>query len=533
MDNNKNFITAIALTILVIFFYPMMMKKMFPEHFAQNQSQMEEPASVQAPTSPEILKPSVENAVTYDKINSYMLKNNLFTIILNAPGGDISSIELNQIPDPVDDQPTVLMETFDQYPGIFSTKELLQGAKLENVQADYSNISFIYKKNENLKIVKTITAAEDMYKIDLQVTIENIGTEQQSVPYQIVTSVGLPEADGIASRFQNIITYYDDDKKFKKNPKSIKELKTINANVSVGGVVARYFALIVKPLSGSDYFYTLNQDYGNIYGIGKNNVLVGSGESVSQEYVLYAGPNSHEEMAALGLSIEEVRGKGFFAGFSDLLLLMLRWLYMVLRNYGLAVIGLALVINLMLYPLTFKSLKSMKEMQALQPMVENLRNQFKDNPEKLNKEIMELYKKHKVNPAGGCLPMLLQMPVFFSLYGVLMRAIELRGADFLWIKDLAAPDALFTFSSKLPFIGHTFNLLPILMVVLTFLQQKLTSPSQGNDQQKAMMIMMPLFLGFIFYGFPSGLVLYFLTNSVFSFFVQAKLSKQFEQQLAA
>ena len=119
--------------------------------------------------------------------------------------------------------------------------------------------------------------------------------------------------------------------------------------------------------------------------------------------------------------------------------------------------------------------------------------------------------------------MLLQMPVFFALYGVLMRAIELRGASFLWIKDLSSPDAVFTFTNKLPLIGSSLNLLPLLMMAISFMQQKITNPANANDQQKAMAMMMPVLLGVIFYNFPSGLVLYFLTNSLFSFFVQARM----------
>ncbi|MBU1086860.1 MAG: membrane protein insertase YidC, partial [Candidatus Omnitrophica bacterium] len=362
----------------------------------------------------------------------------------------------------------------------------------------------------------------------------NKSDKDQLIPYQLVTSTGIMDAEGIASRFRNILMILNNQKNFKKNPSAIKERKMIEGDVKLGGLVTRYFALITTPLTGVDYFYTYNQQSGNVLGMGLNNLLVPAGQTIRHKYVLYAGINGHDDMAALNLGIEEVRGKGIFTGFSDLLLLLMRWMFIVFKNYGLAVIALAITINLVLYPLTFKSLKSMKEMQALQPIVEKLRDQYKDKPEKLNKEIMEVYKKHKVNPAGGCLPMLLQMPVFFSLYGVLMRAIELRGANFLWIKDLAAPDSFITFSHKLPLIGTSLNLLPLIMVVLSFLQQKMTNPGQGgNDQQKAMAMMMPIFLGFIFYNFPAGLVLYFLTNSIFSFVVQTKISQKFDKTASA
>jgi YidC/Oxa1 family membrane protein insertase len=170
-----------------------------------------------------------------------------------------------------------------------------------------------------------------------------------------------------------------------------------------------------------------------------------------------------------------------------------------------------------LYPLSFKSLKSMRKLQELQPQIEHMRAQHKDNPQKLNKEIMDLYRRYKVNPMGGCLPMFLQMPIFIALYQTLMRAVELKGASFLWIKDLSLPDAAFSLPTKLPFIGSAINILPILMIGAMIIQQKMsqvkTSGAQ-TDQQKMMSTVMPVVFGFIFYSLPSGLVLYWLTNTL-------------------
>jgi YidC/Oxa1 family membrane protein insertase len=173
-------------------------------------------------------------------------------------------------------------------------------------------------------------------------------------------------------------------------------------------------------------------------------------------------------------------------------------------------------------------MRSMKEMQALQPRIEALRKVYKDNPQKLNKEMMALYKEHKVNPFGGCLPLLLQMPVFFALYQVMMRSIALKGESFLWIKDLAEPDRLFILPFSLPVFGNEVNILPLLMTGLMFLQQKFSFvPSSGSsaDQQKIMMIVMPLMFGLIFYHMPSGLVLYWFFNSLLMSLYQFKMSR--------
>ena len=180
--------------------------------------------------------------------------------------------------------------------------------------------------------------------------------------------------------------------------------------------------------------------------------------------------------------------------------------------------------SFMLFPLTLKSLKSMKKLQELQPHIEKIRSDHKDNPHKLNKEVMELYRRYNVNPMGGCFPMLLQMPVFISLYQTLMRSVELKGATFLWIKDLSMPDAAFTLPFTLPFLGSAINLLPILMIGAMIVQQK-SSQARSNagqtDQQKMMAAVMPIVFGFIFYSLPSGLVLYWLTNTVLTTTLQS------------
>jgi YidC/Oxa1 family membrane protein insertase len=531
MDKDKNFIIAIILTIMVIFFYPMLIKKIMPNQFPDNEPVAQAP--IQTQTSSEIIPAVNFNSITYEHTKSYVLQTNKYSLVINSPGADIKSIDLNELTDPATQKPTKLVDTFDKTEGIFNTQELLRNAQLQDVSAKLDEIVFTYKNNDGLIIEKQIIADPDLYKISLNINITNNSDKEQVIPYQVVASTGFAPASGISSRFRDIITIFNNQKTFKKNPSSIKEKKIEQGDIKFSGFVTRYFSLILCPLTKADYFYTYNLGPDNVVGIGVNNLIIPGNQTIRHKYVLYAGTNGHEEMAALNLGIEETRGKGIFSGFSDLLLLLMRWMYLIFKNYGLAVIALALTINLVLYPLTFKSLKSMKEMQTLQPLVEKLRNELKDKPEKLNKEIMELYKKHKVNPAGGCLPMLLQMPVFFSLYGVLMRAVELRGAHFLWIRDLAAPDALMTFTNKLPFIGNSFNVLPLIMVVLSFLQQKLTNPAQGaSEQQKTMALMMPIFLGFIFYSFPSGLVLYFLTNSIFSFIVQMNLSKKFDNAVA-
>jgi YidC/Oxa1 family membrane protein insertase len=173
----------------------------------------------------------------------------------------------------------------------------------------------------------------------------------------------------------------------------------------------------------------------------------------------------------------------------------------------------------------------MRKMQSLQPEMTILREKHKNNPQKINQEMLELYKKHKINPFGGCVFFILQMPIFIGLYQVLWRSVIFKGEKFLWIKDLSEPDRLATFPVTLPIIGNDFNILPLLMAIIMFVQQKvsaknmaMTDPAQVT-QQKIMMFFMPIFLGAIFYNFASGLTLYFTMFYLLSTVTQYKMSK--------
>ena len=224
-------------------------------------------------------------------------------------------------------------------------------------------------------------------------------------------------------------------------------------------------------------------------------------------FVVYFGPCEYFRIAKLGLQLERAvdLGWSWIQPFSRFLLKVMVWLERVVRNYGLAILALATLVRLLLHPLAMTSIKSMRAMQKIQPEVVRLREKYKNDPQEMNTRVMALYKENKVNPAGGCLPMVLQMPLFFALYSVLWNAIELRQAPFAgWIHDLSAPDLLF--SVPLPMLGpFPIRLLPILMAGSGFLTQKLTPT---DPRQASSMYLMNVVMLWFFYGLPSGLVLY-------------------------
>jgi YidC/Oxa1 family membrane protein insertase len=198
-------------------------------------------------------------------------------------------------------------------------------------------------------------------------------------------------------------------------------------------------------------------------------------------------------------------------------------------NYGVAIIILTLFTKIILWPLGNKSYKSMAEMKKIQPLMAEIKEKYKDDKKKMNTEMMGLYKTYKVNPAGGCLPMVVQIPVFFALYRMLYEAIELRHAPFFgWINDLSAPDRLFRFGvEKIPFMEPPYGIpvLTIIMGATMFLQQKM-QPPMGDATQAKMMMMMPIVFTFIFINFSSGLVLYWLVNNILSIAQQYYVAKK-------
>jgi len=232
---------------------------------------------------------------------------------------------------------------------------------------------------------------------------------------------------------------------------------------------------------------------------------------------LFIGPQEAELLEPYDQDLAKSMDLGmkFIRPLSEVVLWSLEFLNRFIPNYGLIIIIFSVLTKLAFYPLTKTSTESMKKMQELQPKMNALKEKYKNDKDKLNKATMELYKTEKVNPLSGCLPMLVQMPVFFALYQALSHTISLRGQPFvLWINDLSQPDAITQLPFSLPFLGSDLNVLPILMSAAMYFQTKLTPTSSAGGQMAAMNTMMPLIMIFIFYNMPSGLVLYWLINTV-------------------
>jgi YidC/Oxa1 family membrane protein insertase len=246
---------------------------------------------------------------------------------------------------------------------------------------------------------------------------------------------------------------------------------------------------------------------------------------------VFIGPKELDVLEAVNPSLKKTINFGWTSIIALPFLKLLKVFYRIAPNYGLAIILLTIVVRLVTLPMSIKGQRSMMRMQRLQPQVERIREKHKDDQERLNREMVDLYKRNHVNPLGGCLPMAVQLPVFFGLYEALLNAIELRHAPFIgWIKDLSAPDCLpVSWIPMLPFTQcHGIPVLVILMTITAFVQQWM-APKQPDPNQQKMMMYMPVVFSLIFVNMPAGLTLYYFSSNLLGVVQQFILNREFQQ----
>jgi YidC/Oxa1 family membrane protein insertase len=249
---------------------------------------------------------------------------------------------------------------------------------------------------------------------------------------------------------------------------------------------------------------------------------------VDDHYRLYLGPLDYSTVKAMNIGLEKIMDFGWewlTRPVAEYLILpIFNWVNNYLTNFGLIIILFAFLIKMVTYPLSLASTKSMKKMSALQPMMKELQEKYKNDPAKLQSEMGRIYKEAGVNPLGGCLPTFIQMPLLFAMFYVFRSSIQLRHHGFLWVKDLSAPDSIFNFGFALPLYGDHIAIMPILMAVTVYLQQKITPSTQSNDQMKMMLWMFPAMMLLFFNNMPAGLALYYLMFNIFSVAQQAYMN---------
>ena len=509
----KKLLLAVTLSIIVMLLYPLFIAKVNPppaqgDFISQQVENKEVVAAHITEESPKDILATLPVDAESKRVNTSRYEINLSNI-----GGSVQGIRIKD--------------------GKRLDIDLVQDAIYESgilaiegkgALADLSSQPFVLKEDTNsfyveknsLAIDKKISFLKDRYALKASINITNNSSSTQSLSFEITTASNIADKEKWETRYIGADVLYRDGRvKRVASYNSKKYNQLYQSDIEWLALRNKYYSIIAKPEFIPQGIFTKKIGASPVVGFIVDEKIF-PGETKIYDFLFYIGPTELNELQKAGPSFGKALYFGKLTSISLVLLSVLNFFYGLSHNYGVAILLLTCCVSLLLFPLSFKSLKSMRKLQELQPQIEKIRLQHKDNPQKLNKEIMEMYRRYKVNPMGGCLPLFLQMPIFIALYQTLMRSVELKGAAFLWIKDLSMPDAAFQLPFKLPFLGSAINLLPILMIGAMIIQQKLSQAKTGaqTEQQKMMANIMPIMFGFIFYSLPAGLVLYWLTNTL-------------------
>ncbi|MCK5513236.1 MAG: membrane protein insertase YidC, partial [Deltaproteobacteria bacterium] len=394
------------------------------------------------------------------------------------------------------------------------------------LELDSSNhrgeITFSFLSKEGVAFTKKFTFLNDSYYIDYDFTLENNSpkTLEGNSTVRWATAVKSEGEKKTGGFFGGIggdtqqFAYLISDKVNRVELKDIEENKVFSGDIKWAGFEEKYFvsSLISHEVQGSKLKLFRSENSGVDYQLVSPLVKIPPNAQQTFPYSLYLGPKDLNALEKGRGELGRVVSFGFFDPVAKPMLFLLNLFYKFIPNYGLAIIFLSVGIKIIFWPLTHKSQKSMKGMQKLQPKIAELKEKYKNNKEELNRKTMEFYRTNKVNPLGGCLPIVIQIPVFFALYRVLLNSIELRHAPLIsfWINDLASKDPTY--------------ISPLVMGASMFIQQKMT-PTVGDPAQAKIMLIMPVMFTFMFLSFPSGLVLYWLVTNVLSIGQQYYINK--------
>lgn len=368
----------------------------------------------------------------------------------------------------------------------------------------------------DLQVEKTYVFSPEGYHFNLEVKITNSGQRELEIHPEISLSEQSDKKKINSYAFTGVEIWLD-EKLSEMSSSDLEDKPVESGAVGWMGMNIPYFMAAVVPLSGN------SAEKRSVRGALKDGVMIGTlveplltlpaGQSKTLRFMVYYGPRDLRILEKLGHKLDRAVDFGWFDIIAKPMLTVLQFLDKYIGNYGVAIIIVTLLVKLLFWPLTQKSYKSMKEMQKLQPQIAKLREKYKGDKQRMNQEVMQMYKTYKVNPMGGCLPMVVQIPVFLAFYKVLGMSIELRHAPFmLWMNDLSAPDRL-PIGIDIPYVGHGLPVLTLLMGASMFIQQKMT-PTTGDPTQAKMMMLMPVVFTVMFINFPSGLVLYWLVNNL-------------------
>ncbi|MBU1003740.1 MAG: membrane protein insertase YidC [Proteobacteria bacterium] len=531
-DNTKRTLIAIVLSTLVLlgwtyFFSPQ--PKTAPEPTEQAATMQDASAASEMTTAT-----NTEQAPAFIPVGGQdvVVETPLFKAVLNSAGGILTDFELKDYKTSIaPGSPQVnLVSSAAMDKGLLGILWNGQGSwrsgqwaapeqtQVTIVDGEETSVSFSGVFG-GLSIVRTLTFKADSYLIQENVALTNTSATPVSGRLGFtLASQPLTHADDRYNMTR--ISWLDTEGTDDENDREDLGIGvTRRDGVAWGAIQSNYFMMAVAPEAGELAMHA--KFAGDLFRIqmDKDNIDLAPGTQVTVGNNYYFGPLSDKFLVGAPNDLERIVTYGFFDILSKPLLQLLNFFYGLVGNWGVAIILLTICIKIVFWPLSNKSYKSMNKMKKIQPLMAKVREQHKDDRAKMNEEMMRLYKTYKVNPAGGCLPMMLQIPVFFGLYQALLGAIELRHASFIphvpftdivWLADLSAKDP--------------FYVTPLIMGATMFLQQKMT-PSPGDPTQAKVMLFMPVIFTFLFLNFPSGLVVYWMVNNILSIAQQWMLTR--------
>ena len=557
---DRNTITAFLFIAIILILYPLYLEFITPEKIKTRDGEIQTISQYEIATEKITEKIETENAeemagdryAVYDppsEEKNITINSNLYqAIISNIGGGSIVSFRLkhhllknDSTVNLIDDNnKRNLYLSFVSIDGdlIVLKKPWETDASLKKIDVTEKSETIVFQQkvvynNQNYLIEKSLTFYPNSYIIDMFLNLSELSDIIHLGNYAVTWSGGLPQTE---NNPKDELTYfggyvYQAGKPyaFEKLSSGIKNDPTywgkVSGNTDWIAVRSKYFVSALIPETGTgpvEVNLGKVNDNQNVYNYKAHFQANEPGSRLS----LYLGPLEYKRIKDLGVGLSSMMNFGIapIRPISKGVLWLLKFLHQFIPNYGLVLVLFSILVKILVYPLTKKSYKSTKEMQAIQPLVAELKEKHKKDPTKLNKATMALYKEHGVNPLGGCLPLLLQMPLLFALFQVFRSTIELRNAPFVfWINDLSSPDIIYHLPFSLPVYGGHIAVLPLIMGVTMFLQQKMM-PTQASGQQKFMSYFMTGFFILLFNNFPSGLNLYYTLFNVFTILQQKFLT---------
>ena len=530
----KRAFIAVGLSIAVFYIFSMLFspeKKTVEPTSAQKAAPTaaaitDKPLQQVAPQSPPVT--AVQSLPTTVAPKEIRVETDLYAAVFTSRGGGLKSLTLKNYRENNSSsakQVTLGSDTDPNIPSftsrttgiafpegaVFTTD--VDGIKLNNNES--KQLTFNYISGQGYTVRKVYTFTSGLYGIKLETQVFNNSASPLIGAFQHVMTYPPEPKIKDDNRFEAAGAYLFSDNSLQSD--KIKDVasatKRYDKTIEWAGFADKYFLNSILSEKNSIASVEQKKNPAGFFEsvISSPQFTVNPGQSVAFTYRLFVGPKDIDILKAQGNQLEKSLDLGWFTVIANPLLYTLKFFYKYVGNYGIAIIIITIILKILFFPLTHKSYKSMKGMQKIQPEMTKLREKFKDDRDSMNKAVMELYREHKVNPMGGCLPMIVQIPVFFALYKSLMFSIELRHAPFyLWITDLADKDP--------------YYVTPVIMGVTMFIQQKMT-PSQMEPLQQKMMLALPVVFTFMFLSFPSGLVLYWLVNNVLTIGQQMYINK--------